>query len=157
MKRVLALLVVLGACAPAEAPPPDSPDTAAADAADAAAIQAASRAFSDAYVAGDTATIGALYTEDAVLLPASRRVEGREAIKAFFAPGPNRVNLTHAMTSGDLIIDGDLAVDVGEWSNTWRMGDGDPLEAAAPYLVVWERGEDGRWRIRYDMWHRPPG
>ena len=27
--------------------------------------------------------------------------------------------------------------------------------AAGNYLVVWERGRDGIWRIAYDVWHGP--
>jgi uncharacterized protein (TIGR02246 family) len=122
---------------------------------EARAIAAASRAFSDAYVRGDTATIGDLYTENAVLLPPGGRVEGREAIKAYFAPSPDRQNLSHAMTSSELTVRSDIAVDVGTWSNSWRMGEGDAQEASETYLVVWEKGTDGQWRIRYDMWHRP--
>jgi len=41
------------------------------------------------------------------------------------------------------------------WSNTWRRGGEAPQSAEGRYLVVWRRGSDGRWRIEYDMWHRP--
>lgn len=126
-----------------------------AEAAAREAITAASRSFSAAYVAGDTAAIRALYTDDAVLLPPGREVRGRDAIVRYFAPGPNRVNEAHAMTSSELRIDGDRAVDIGTWSNTWRIGDGERSSASERYLVVWRRGGDGRWRIEVDMWHRP--
>ena len=128
---------------------------AAAQSDDGARIAAASRAFSAAYVRGDTAGIRALYTDDAVLLPPGREVRGVDQIVRYFAPGPRRVNLTHAMESSELRITGDIAVDTGTWSNTWRIGDGEPQSAADQYLVVWRREADGRWRIEYDMWHRP--
>ena len=120
-----------------------------------AAIAAASRAFSGAYVTGDTATIRELYTPEALLLPAETDVRGRDAIVRYFAPGPRRRNLAHAMASDDLQISGDLAVDVGTWTNTWAIDDGEPRTASGRYLVVWRRGADGRWRIEVDMWHRP--
>lgn len=122
---------------------------------DRAAIAAASQAFSAAYVAGDVETVRALYTEDAVLLPPGREVRGREAIGRYFSPGPNRTNLSHAMESEELRVTGDVAIDIGTWHNTWRVGDGEAQTASERYLIVWRRGEDGRWRIEVDMWHRP--
>lgn len=119
------------------------------------AILAASAAFSRAYVEGDMETLAALYTEDAVLLPPGRVVRGREAIARYFAPRPGRRNLSHSMRPDDLRIHGDTAVDSGTWTNVWQTGDGEPRRAEERYLVVWRRGDDGRWRIEYDMWHRP--
>jgi uncharacterized protein (TIGR02246 family) len=124
-------------------------------AADSLAVLAASRAFSDAYVAGDMETLGSVYTEDAVLYPPGSVIRGRAAIRRYFAPGPNRTNLAHAMTSERLTFDGDVAVDVGVWSNTLRRGSDAPQSAEGRYLVVWRREPDGRWRIEHDMWHRP--
>ena len=120
---------------------------------DSTQIAAASRSFSEAYVRGDTAAIRALYTVDGVLLPPGREVRGRDGIARYFAPGPNRVNVTHRMQSSELRLHGDVAIDVGTWHNTWRIGDAPERSASDRYLVVWRRGDDGRWRIEYDMWH----
>lgn len=123
----------------------------------AGSIAAASASFSRAYMAGDTATIRALYTEDGMLLPPERTVEGRDAITRYFAPGSRRENTHHAMVSERLEVTGDVAVDVGTWHNRWRIDGGEERTASGAYLVVWRRGADGRWRIQYDAWHRPPG
>ena len=120
---------------------------------DSTQIAAASRSFSQAYVRGDTAAIRALYTEDAVLLPPGREVRGLDGIAQYFAPSPNRVNITHRMESSELRLRGDVAIDIGTWHNTWRIGDAPERSASDWYLVVWRRGDDGRWRIEYDMWH----
>lgn len=120
------------------------------------AIGAASRAFSAAYVAGDTAAVRELYTFDAVLLPPERDVRGRDAIVRYFAPAPGRETLAHSMSSDDLRVSDDSAIDVGTWRNTWRVGEQPVREASGRYLVVWRRGSDGRWRIEYDVWHRAP-
>ena len=125
------------------------------EAEDRAAINAASRNFSVAFVAGDTAAIRALYTEDAVLLPPGREVHGRDAIVRYFAPNPIRTQLAHAMTTEDLRIHGEVAIDAGTWSNTFRGADGEQYSASERYLVIWRRSTDGAWRIEYDMWHRP--
>lgn len=118
-------------------------------------IIAASRAFSAAYVRGDTTALAELYTQDALLLPPGRAVRGRVNVALFFAPKPNRQTLSHAMESEELEIEGGIAVDVGTWRNTWRRGEAAEQSASGRYLIVWRRGDDGRWRIAYDMWHRP--
>ena len=120
---------------------------------DSTAIAAASRDFSQAYVDGDPDRIRALYTEDAVLLPPGQEIRGLDRIAQYFAPGPNRVNIAHRMESSELRLSGDVAIDIGSWHNTWRIGDAAERTASDRYLVVWRRGGDGRWRIEYDMWH----
>lgn len=122
---------------------------------DRAQIFAASAAFSAAYVAGDTLALGEVYAEDALLLPPGARVQGRAAIRRYFAPRPGRENLEHSMRAHSVDFYGDTAVDVGTWSNTFRRPQGEPQRAEGTYLIVWVKGADGRWRIRHDMWHRP--
>ncbi len=142
----LACVLVVGAAGGAHAQ---------SSAPDSIAIAAASRAFSEAYVRGDTARIRSLYAVDAVLLPPGRELRGRDRIARYFAPSARRVNVSHAMESSELRLAGDVAIDVGIWRNTWRIGDEPEQSAQGRYLVVWRRGPDSRWRIEYDMWHRP--
>ena len=120
-----------------------------------AAIMRASRVFSAAYVANDTAALGRVYTDSAVLLPSDREVRGRPAIQRYFAWGPNRRQIAHAMKSESITINGDMAVDVGTWTSTSQRGDAPAATASGRYMVVWVRESDGAWRMLYDMWHRP--
>lgn len=122
---------------------------------DRAAIAAASRDFSAAYVANDSAAIAAVYCAEAVLLPPGREIRGRAGAALYFRWGPPYRQLAHAMASSELTIDGDMAIDVGTWRSTGQRGDQEPDTAEGRYLVVWVREADGQWRIRYDMWHRP--
>ncbi|MDH4046437.1 MAG: nuclear transport factor 2 family protein [Gemmatimonadota bacterium] len=122
---------------------------------DSLAIVAASRAFSDAYVRNDTAALGLVYADSAVLLPPNREIRGRAAIRRYFAWGAGYRQLVHTMVSDRLTVTGDLAVDVGTWTSTGQRGDASPATASERYLVVWVREHDGAWRILYDMWHRP--
>ena len=127
-------------------------------AADSTAISQASRAFSAAFVAGDTAALGELYTEDAVLLPAGRTVTGRDAIKRFFAPREGRTQVAHAMNSESLLLQSDLAIDMGRWSSTTQREGEEPRTASERYLLVWQRQADGSWKMTHDAWHAPrPG
>ena len=119
--------------------------------ADSAAIVAAARAFSRAFVEGDTITLASLYTTDALLLPAARDIRGNRAgARSFYAP-PGRRPADHFLRAESIEIDGDVAVDVGHWNQVGVRGD----TATGRYLVVWRRGGDGRWRMAYDMWHPP--
>lgn len=130
---------------------------ASAQSADAERIAEASRAFSSAIMRGDTSMIRDLYMPDAIVLPPGREVRGGAEIVRFYTPNPNRVALRHSLDSSDLEIEGDLAIDVGIWSFEWRGADGDVRTASDRYLVVWRRSGDGRWRMAYDIWHRPEG
>ena len=122
---------------------------------DRAAIAAASRTFSAAFMAGDTATIGALYTEDAVLLPPTGNVQGNDRIRAFFAPAEGRRQIAHTLTSESLLIDGDLAIDIGRWESTTQRDGAEARTSSERYLVVWQRQADGSWKLAYDAWHWP--
>lgn len=118
-------------------------------------IAEASRAFSEAYVSNDTDALKNLYSEDALLLPPGSDVRGRDAAGQYFRWGPRYRQLAHSMTSSELMIRGDIAVDVGTWHSTNQRGEDPPATASGRYLVVWVRHSDGRWRMQYDMWHRP--
>jgi ketosteroid isomerase-like protein len=120
-----------------------------------AAISEAGRAFSDAFVRNDSEAIKRLYTENATLLPPGRDVRGRDAVGKYFQWGPRYRQVAHSMTPAELMVRGDVVVDIGTWVSTGQRGDEPPSTAAGRYLVVWVREADGRWRIQYDMWHQP--
>lgn len=119
--------------------------------ADSLALVDAARAFSRAFVEGDTVTLASLYTSDALLLPATRDIRGnRSGARWFYAP-PGRRPADHFLRAESIEIEGDVAIDVGHWNQVSARGD----TATGRYLVVWRRGGDGRWRMAYDMWHPP--
>ncbi len=148
--RCILLSIIVAACPPVWASAQARPF-----AADSASIAMASRAFSAAYVANDTAALGQVYADSAALLPPGREVRGRAAIQRYFAWGPNYRQLAHSMQTSRLTINGDLAVDVGTWTSTGQRGEQPASTVSERYLVVWVREQDGHWRILYDMWHRP--
>ena len=119
--------------------------------ADSVAIVDAARAFSRAYVEGDTITLASLYTSDALLLPANRDVRGNRSGARWFYSPPGRRPADHFLHAETIEIEGDVAIDVGHWNQVSARGD----TATGRYLVVWRRGDDERWRMAYDMWHPP--
>jgi ketosteroid isomerase-like protein len=122
---------------------------------DSLAIAAAGKAFSEAYVRNDTAALGRVYSDSAVLLPPNNEIRGRTAIQRYFAWGSGYRQLAHSMAPERLTISGDMAVDIGTWTSTGQRGDAEPTTASERYLIVWVREDDGAWRILYDIWHRP--
>src|SRR5688572_23264893 len=145
----LALLLLFALAAPARAQDP------AAEAA--AGIGRAASAFSRALEAGDAATMAAQYTDDATLIPPNGAlVTGREAILAFWTPrNPDFRTTRHNLATDRLEVAGDVAIEVGTWTQEGGAKDAEPTSSSGRYLVVWRRGADGVWRMQFDSWTRP--
>jgi uncharacterized protein (TIGR02246 family) len=115
------------------------------------AIETQNRAFGEAVHAGDTASIGAMYTEDgAVLPPNAEKVSGRSAIAEFWgsalAGGVAGVVLT---TEEVAYVGGEVATEVG--SAVLSAKDGSVVDESK-YLVLWKQTPDG-WRMHRDIWN----
>jgi uncharacterized protein (TIGR02246 family) len=142
--RFVLPLIALLACAPSEPAPPSADDVRAA-------IEEQNAKFGEAVRAGDTAAIGALYSEDgAVLPPNAAKVSGRAAVAAFWgdvvAAGIGSAVLT---TEEVAFTGGDIATEVG--SALLSAKDGSVADEAK-YVVVWKR-VDGAWLLHRDIWN----
>lgn len=126
----------------------------AGDEADVTAIVAQARAFSAAYVAGDTEALVAIYAKDGIAAPGGRDfVRGREALRAFWQVRPGVAIREHRLLPEELWIDGDLAYDWGYFEGVSQREGAEPSAFGGKYLVVWQRGADGVWRMANDMWN----
>lgn len=117
-------------------------------------IEAANKAFADAYNAGDAKGVAAKYTEDAALLPPDgKRVDGQDAIANFWkgAVDGGLKNLT--LTTVEVDSREDLAFEVGTFTLDAPGGSGTMTTVAGKYVVVWKKGEDGVWRLHQDIWN----
>lgn len=124
------------------------------DSADVAAILQQSRAFSEAYMAGDTPRLVRVYAEDGVAAPGGRDfVRGYEALEAFWALPPGRVITHHEAVPVELKVHGDLAYDWGYYRGTATQNGEARPPFEGKYLIVWQRDPDGVWRIAQDMWN----
>lgn len=130
-----------------------SAGTALKPAADLDAIGEQSRRFSAAYAEGDIEELVSIYAPDGVAAPAGVDfIRGRDALLEFWALPEGRTVLEHAATPVDIEIDGDHAYDWGYYQGRAAQ-DGEPLDPfRGMYVIVWERGDDGVWRIAMDMW-----
>jgi uncharacterized protein (TIGR02246 family) len=117
---------------------------------DVRAILAMDRTFQDAVAAGDWEALRGLYAPDAVQLPPGhQKVEGAEAIIAYFAESNPDGGLDGFHTATD-VIHGDATI--GYHRGTWTAGSGDAA-MAGKYLWVLRRTPDGEWRIVVDMFN----
>jgi len=150
--RSLSFFLFAAACAaPAKAPETPPPDPAALK----DAIQAREKEWSAAFLAGNSAGIAALYTEDgASIQPAGDSWTGREAI----AKGEGALLDTIAVTARediaeDVIPAGDkFAVEIGHysWQGTSKASK-QPRGASGRYMVMWRKDADGVWRLHRDI------
>jgi len=125
--------------------------------ADSAAILAAARAFSAAYMRGDAAAMAAMYTEDAAIFPeGTAAMEGRAAIERYWTLPAGRRVTNHVLTPDHIEFHDDLALDYGRFTATSEMNGRSSGPGFGKYLVVWRKGDDGRWRMQLDMWNRAP-
>lgn len=137
----VALVVALGACAPA--PPPDT------TAADLAAVNAVRDAWIAAYNSGNADAVADLYTEDASDNPANEpsaigRAAIRERIATQFGMGSASATVTATATE----VDGDLAYDAGNYTvSITPAGGGEAMTVDGRYVVILRRQSDGSWKL----------
>ena len=111
-------------------------------------ILARTKAMVDGINTGDSDAVASSYTADAAVLPpGAPRMDGREAIKAFWQ-GAIDMGLTDiTIEPVEVDILGNVATDVGTISA--RLGD---AELTGKYIVIWKNGSDG-WMIHRDTWN----
>jgi uncharacterized protein (TIGR02246 family) len=120
-------------------------------------IEEALATFAAAFNGGDGAGVAALYTDDAALLPpGGERVDGRAAIETFWqgAIDGGLTNLTLRVV--EVEAKGDIAYEVGALSLQAPGEDGQPVTVEGKYVVVWQKGADGAWRLHRDIWNMSP-
>ncbi|MDH3367560.1 MAG: nuclear transport factor 2 family protein [Gemmatimonadota bacterium] len=143
MTGLLLLGLLAAACAPAE--PPANPDE----------VLQQYDAYNAAFGANDVETVLAFYTDDAVRLPSDGSIITgltiiRDSMVAF--RGQNDYLLDEYSTP-EIQISGDLAVTYSTFDEHWTSkASGESTRQMGRWLVVWERQDDGSWKIAKEMW-----
>lgn len=121
------------------------------------AIEAKLDAFEAAFNRGDAAAVAGFYTEDAVLLPPdAERVEGRQAVAAYWREGIDGGLTDLDLKAFEVMEAGALAYEIGAFSLN-SPGEGEqPVSLTGKYIVIWQRGADGEWRLHRDIWNFDP-
>ncbi|MCG8507008.1 MAG: DUF4440 domain-containing protein [Sphingomonadales bacterium] len=125
---------------------------------DIAAIKAIADTWLTAYNAGDIETLRTLYTDDAILMPRSRRAyRGVEEIMGFFAGGAAAYTVGVIDRVEEITVRGDIAWTVGRfWLDGVPKGEAPPFKDAGRYFILFVRDETGGWKIHRDIDQHTP-
>ena len=117
-------------------------------------IQARENVWAAAFNANDAAALGAIYEEDAILIPPGMEpIYGRpaieEALAGFFPVLKDlKLDTDNVRPMGD-----DYAVEVGRVSYNALGEDGSLTPVTDDYVIVWHKGEDDVWRFITDIFN----
>ena len=108
--------------------------------------------YASALNAGDAGRLGALYSADAIAIPADGTVlRGREEIGRYFSETceARAVGTSVTLTPQQFSTGERLASETGLFSES---RDGDPSgPATGAYVTIYERGAGGEWRIALEI------
>jgi uncharacterized protein (TIGR02246 family) len=111
-------------------------------------ITASNSALSAAFAKGDAAAAAALYTSDAMVMPAgSDNVKGNAAIQKFWQGALSNGVGGVKFTTVEVFGRGSSATEVGEYELMDKAG---KSIDHGKYIVIWRR-EDGKWKLHRDM------
>ena len=117
---------------------------------DPSVVEAADK-YLNAVLAGDAASIGAMYREDAVLMPMDcPLLRGRGAIEQYYRQwfkGPAKIT-AFSFTHLESPVLGDIAFDVGTYRQTLSLGTSGNINVSGKYSVILKRSA-GDWKIAY--------
>ncbi len=126
------------------------------------AMNALYERFTRAYALAEPDSVVALYTDDALYLPAGGDVRrGKGVLRGEFGflarireqGGTARIDFE----SVDRGASGDLAYDVGYYRLQIEQADGTTRPASrGKFATTWKRGDDGHWRIHVDSFSPAP-
>jgi uncharacterized protein (TIGR02246 family) len=116
-----------------------------------ATIEKLNDVWTAAFNKGDAASVAALYTEDAhVLPPGSAMVKGRAAIEAFWRQAAQQMTDAKLATIDVLPLGRSAAREIG--TVTLKTKSQPPQEVVGKYVVVWRKvGRD--WKLATDIWN----
>ena len=114
------------------------------------AIEAANASFMEAFGAGDSAGIAALYTDNGQLLPPNSDVVlGHEDIAAFWQALIDMGIAGAELATAELDELGDTAIEIGRY--TLQDAEGGALDHGK-FIVVW-KNDGGTWKLHQDIWN----
>jgi len=116
-----------------------------------AAIQKLNDQWAAAFNKGDAATVAAMYTSDAYVLPAGAPMaKGHPAIEKFMADAVQQLGEIKITTLDVKPLGRNAAREIG--TATFKTKGANPQDGALKYAVVWQK-EGGQWKLLQDIWN----
>ena len=119
------------------------------------------------YKDGDLDALMTLYEPDAIVtLHDQPGLFGRDAVRAYFAPGLGKSDVTFDLEHEHIEVNGDIAHAMAKyWLTAVNKDNGYVYKDAGRSLLIYKRGDDGEWRIAVDIdqttpdvtWPEAPG
>lgn len=117
-------------------------------------IERGNAAFAAALGKGDAAAIAAVYRHDARLLaPNAPMLAGREAIREFWSAGIAAGINCAELTTVELDVRDDIAVEVGTYVLQIAPTGGDTTTDRGKYVLIHRRDSSGDWRWAVDIFN----
>lgn len=118
-------------------------------------IQAINAKFDQAFNSKQAAQICALYTDNAVVMPApaGAPVQGSAAIQSFFEGLINAGVIEHQLTLAEAVADGNLAYQRGNWAAAMVGEDGQKQTFGGNVHLVYRKQADGGWKAVTHIWN----
>ena len=120
---------------------------------DYAALEAIGEQWAEAYRTEDLEGLVDLYTEDAWVMARRQPLRrGHAELREFFGGLIGQYDLDVRFYMEELVVDGDFAHSIAKFALTYGSRDGAPaIQDHGRALILYTRGEDGKWRIWRDM------
>lgn len=119
-----------------------------------AQVRAASAAWDDAFNAADLERLMMLYAENVVSMPPGlAALEGKPAVQADFEWFFDNFESHHETTIVNILISENLAVERGEYIQTFTPKDGsDPFSEVGKHIVIRQKTGDS-WQVVREIWN----
>jgi len=112
------------------------------------ALPAARTNFVNAIKVGDAQAVANMFSSDAVIVGYDNAVTtGRVEIALSWARIFQVAQVDETLDSDKVVLDEDMAVDMGAIRIAARVSGQPPLDVVGRYLIVWELS-DGSWKLR---------
>ena len=116
-------------------------------------IRAEGSLWAEYYRAGDLDGLMTLYTDDVVVaLHGQPALYGKDAVREYFSTRIGKAETTFELDYEVVEVHGDIAYIISKyWLHAVNREDGGVYKDAGRSMLVYKKGDDGKWKIAADL------